>query len=46
VKLLPIVDLELGPKFLQEIKIHYSNDIKMIQHWLNNVAIPKVGAKE
>jgi hypothetical protein len=33
VKLLPIFDLELGPKFLQQIKIHYSNnvDLKMTQ---------------
>jgi hypothetical protein len=48
VKLLPITNLELGFKFLQEIKIHYSKnfDLEMTQHWLNNVAIPKVGAKE
>jgi hypothetical protein len=26
-KLLPIVDLELGPKFFQQIKIHYSNNV-------------------
>jgi hypothetical protein len=27
VKFLPIVDPELGPEFLQQIKIHYSKDV-------------------
>ncbi len=47
-KLLFITDLELGPKFFQEIKIHYSKnvDLEMIQDQLNNVAISKVDAKE
>jgi hypothetical protein len=48
VKLLPIVDPKLGPKFLQQIKIHYSKNVdpKMTQDQLYNVAISKIDAKE
>lgn len=48
VKLLPIVDPKLGPEFLQQIKIHYSNNVdpKMTQDQLYNVAISKADAKE
>jgi hypothetical protein len=48
VNLLPIADLELGREFLQQIKIHYSNnvDLEMTQDWLYNVAISKAHAKE
>jgi hypothetical protein len=46
-KLLPIVDPELGFKFLQQIKIHYSNNVhpKMTQDQLYNVTFSKANAK-
>jgi hypothetical protein len=48
VKFLRIVDPELGPKFLQQIKIHYSKDVdlEMTQDRLYNVAISKIDDKE
>lgn len=48
VKLLPFVNLELGLKFFEQIKIHYSNIInpKMTQVQLYDVAISKVDAKD
>jgi CRISPR/Cas system CSM-associated protein Csm5 (group 7 of RAMP superfamily) len=35
-KLIPIANLEFGPEFFQQIKIHYSNNVdpKTTQDWL------------